>query len=277
MGCIFFFLNKLLFLYSAERQREGETIRGEPKAEKEVCKEEQKREIFPEELSTRLKPISKYSPFSPSLVCPKLDKYQFSNWSFHIFSDNWGKINIGTLGFTIISGRLELGVPRWPDRVPLCWVHSAVKYLRTTGMWEFPRPSSLLIPRASRCHCTWRSCYPSVVPFPKWRGHHDFLYDVFTTGNNDWLLTASLSRRGRRDWPSFSPLYRWRNQGTERWSELSMITVGTLNQPVIFPDLPGSKEKHLGSLQLKQISEPRSSLRIPEPGWGWRNRPKESI
>lgn len=75
----FFFKNKLLFLYSAERQREGETIRGEPKAEKEVCKEEQKREIFPEELSTRLKPISKYSPFSPSLVCPKLDKYQFSN------------------------------------------------------------------------------------------------------------------------------------------------------------------------------------------------------
>lgn len=35
-----------------------------------------------------------------------------------------------------------------------------------------------------------------------------------------------------------------------------MITVGTLNQPVTFPELSGSKDELLGGQQLKQIFSP---------------------
>lgn len=47
-----------------------------------------------------------------------------------------------------------------------------------------------------------------------------------------------------------------------------MITVGTLNQPVTFPDLSGSKDELLGGQQLKQLSQPHSGPRTPDPCGG---------
>lgn len=49
-----------------------------------------------------------------------------------------------------------------------------------------------------------------------------------------------------------------------------MITVGTLNQPMTFPDLSGSKDELLGGPQLKQLSQPHSGPRTPDPCGGWR-------
>lgn len=89
----------------------------------------------------RLKNHLQILPIHPFSCLPKLKESQHSNSFFHIFSDTSGKINVGTFGFRSTGGRLEPGDPRSLTGGPLCWVHSAVKCLRATGMCDLPLSS----------------------------------------------------------------------------------------------------------------------------------------
>lgn len=139
-GIFFFFQKKhksfvSVFCREAKR-RPVHLMRWASEVEKDCCREEHKRETVPKELSTTLKTISRCSPFTHSLVCPKLNEYQFSNWSFYIFSKSLGKINIRTFGFGIMSGQPEPCDPWSPDRGPIV-LSSQCCEVRTTVMWAF--------------------------------------------------------------------------------------------------------------------------------------------